>query len=124
MKKELLDAVETLSMKTKDTENGTNEMLKSRGPKKSLVGFPETRLTDSLTPFPNIDQVQSESTSLIDVSARQLSELMTSISATVKMEESLFKSVNHVNAACNCAKQIAALLKVKLDIYKEYKKLT
>lgn len=76
----------------------------------------------SITPFPNIDQVKSESTNLIDESTKQLKDLMKSLTKQVTTEENLFKSVNSVNAACNCAKQISSLIRVKLDIYKEYKK--
>lgn len=101
---------------------GGTQISASNGSKNVNAVTPETRFADSLTPFPNIDQVGSATTSLIDDSARQLHELMSSANRAAQNEENLFKTSQHINAACNCAKQIASLLRVKLDIYKSYKR--
>jgi len=89
--------------------------------KKSSGVSVEIHRMGSLTPFPNIDQVESPTTSLIDGSTRQLKELMDSCARSAVTEENLLKSINSVNAAANCAKNIQGLLKLKLDIYKAYK---
>lgn len=77
--------------------------------------------TDSVTPFPNLDQVNSPSTNLLDSVTRQLFEQMRDLAEATKMEENLFKSASNVQAICNCAKNINSLVRTKLDIFKAYK---
>ena len=106
----------------KEEKIGTTEIMKENYLTK-LNEESKDILTDSLImPFHDIDQVQSRSMILIDESTNQLKELMESLTKTVITEENLFKGINSANAACNCAKQISSLLRIKLDIYREYKK--
>jgi hypothetical protein len=118
--KDLNDKTPTESERTPEDETGITAIGKNNALERSSAGLPETQLTDSLTPFPNIDQVASPSTNLIDGSVKQLKGLMDEICRQKVSEENLFKSVNTVNAAVNCAKQITGLLRLKLDIFKAY----
>jgi len=81
----------------------------------------ETLQPSSITPFPNLDQVQSESTNLIDDTTKLLSEQMKSLAKHAKENENLFGTTQQVNAICTCAKNINALIRTKLDIFKSYK---
>lgn len=108
--------------KMKDGKTGTIGITKENGLKKHSEESNVILTASSITPYPNIDEVQSPSIHLIDESTKQLKDLMNAITSNVVEEKNLFSSVNTANAACNCAKQIASLLRVKLDIYKEYKK--
>jgi len=72
-------------------------------------------------PSGNSDEVKSLSTNLIDTSLMQLHELMTFVAASVKerTKESPMlgkNDPNAINAACNCAKQMAALMKMKIEL--------
>lgn len=106
----------------KEPESGITHLTRGSESKKLNEETNAIPQNVSILQFPDIDHVKSESTNLIDSSTRQLNKLMKSITKTVVLEDNLFKSVTSVNAACNCAKQISSLLRVKLDIYKEYKK--
>lgn len=63
---------------------------------------------------PDSEIIQSDSMNLIDESAKQLFETMKTIIAS---------SPEEINAACNCAKQIQSLMRLKLDVIRTKKGL-
>lgn len=74
-------------------------------------------------PSGNSDVVKSLSTNLIDESLMQLHDLMTFVSDSLRERSSGTPVMtkgdpNAINAACNCAKQMAALMKMKLEFKK------
>ena len=79
-------------------------------------------VSDSVTPYPNLDQVQSPSTNLIDDTTSLLSEQMKSLAKQAKENENLHSTARQVAGICDCAKSINMLLRTKLDIFKTYKK--
>jgi hypothetical protein len=107
---------ESTTMPTVETE--TQRRTPSAG---KTTAISETRLSGSLTPYPNIDEAQSPSTNLIDNTTSLLSEQMHSLATYAKANENHFGTVQQVGAICNCAKNINALLRTKLDIFKAYK---
>jgi hypothetical protein len=108
--------LESTTMPTVETE--TQRRTPSAG---RTTAISETRLSGSLTPYPNIDEAQSPSTNLIDNTTSLLSEQMHSLATFAKANENHFGTVQQVGAICNCAKNINALLRTKLDIFKAYK---
>lgn len=120
-KREKSGLIETESKRTNADEGGTTLMPSVNAPERSINTQSETPTTDSLTPFPNIDQVQSPSTNLIDDTTRQLKELMNSVVSVAPSEHNLFQTVNAAHASAGLAKQISGLLRLKLDIFKAYR---
>lgn len=73
----------------------------------------------------NLEEAKSQSMNLIDDSVESMHELMISVRDNIKQKNKTaeYKHVDpaQVNAAVNCAREIANLLKVKLQIHKEMK---
>ncbi len=84
-------------------------------------GF-STPLTDSTPPSINFDEESSRSVSSIDASVKQLRRLMESTAGGLGRIEDVRTSPQMVNAVANCAKQITGLLRLKLDVIKEYRR--
>lgn len=74
------------------------------------------------SPPQSLDVVTSRSQSLIDESVQHLSELMRSISPKKNGDQNVQLTVQQVNAACNCAKQISQMIKLKVDFAREVRK--
>jgi hypothetical protein len=75
-----------------------------------------TRLAASLKPSENSSAETSHSMSLIDKSATHLHDLMKSVAPSQTTEPEKIKS------ACEAAKQMTQLLRLKLDILREFRK--
>ena len=84
--------------------------LSSYKPGKNAETLPEVYTSQSLI----LEMVGSPEQSLINESVQQLVGLMKTATRSAKDK-------NDVSAACNCAKQITGLLRLKLDIYKASK---
>lgn len=115
------------------TITGQTQRLRERDQNKSsTLNLGETRMDTEITttkersvatqPAKSGELLQSlegeslASMSLIESSAKQLHELMTSIAAQAKGQDRL--NPQSVNAAVNCAKQMGQLLKLKIEFAK------
>jgi hypothetical protein len=74
----------------------------------------------------NLDEVNSASMNIIDESISCMKNLMTSVSDNIKAgnEIAAFKHVDpaQVNAAVNCAREMAGLMRLKLEVLKEMRR--
>lgn len=91
---------------------------------------PSLVLNKSLTPrsevsTPNLEEARSQSTNLLDESIRCMHGLMLSVKENIKEKNKKgeYYSVDpqQVNAAVNCARELANLMKVRLQVMKEMK---
>lgn len=74
-------------------------------------------------PLPHSNGVTYQSMSLIDDSAQLLFGLMKDAAEPEKYEDGSDRvSLDGVNSAVECAKQIQSLMRLKLDVIKEFKK--
>lgn len=121
---------ETTNEIPKDAEeNGANERLDDElamatryESKSESEPFDETLPPDSAISLQGFGEARPEQMNLLDSSIRQLYGLMVDVASDVRKKsrpgiESYIDSKT-VNAACNCAKQMASLLKLKIDFKK------
>jgi hypothetical protein len=114
-----LRGTENVKMQLK--ESGTKLMSKTVEGKKSNEESAVIPSTGS-TPLPRpAEEAKSISLSLIDESTQHLLELQRSIRAEA-MENNLRADVGRIHAACNCAKQIASLQRLKIEAFKAMRK--
>lgn len=95
---------------------------------KSLIestpsGTSKTPSVGSTKPSPNVELVGSQSMNLLDSTAEHLYGLMRGLHANQPEPEIKTYDPDRVNAACNCAKNIREIMKLKLDAIKVQMKL-
>jgi hypothetical protein len=94
-------------------ETGSNTALT-----KSAAATPEILPAESESSSSSLQKANASSLKLIDDSAKHLFGLMEGIAKDApKPDDARRLDPQRVNAACNCAKQIHSLLKLKLDIH-------
>lgn len=108
---------ETLIEKVNGT-TGDESTIRNSGPKRDLEESNETPSTDLTTPLISSEGAKYLHLNLIDSTAKHLHGLMKSIAVD---HPEIRNSPQMVNAACNCAKNMRELLRLKLDVVKESK---
>lgn len=102
-------------------ESGTLVTGSSTALTKSDAVSPEILPAESAKTLIDLQQESLASLSLINDSAKHLFDLMKDIRKDVEADvPAATRRVNpmHINAACNCARSINGLLKLKLDVLK------
>lgn len=97
---------------------GASEIMLSKDNARSHVGKPATPLTGSMTPYPNIDEVESHSTLSLDSARTHVLEQMNYVRSSKASQDNPLAALN---AQANAAKAIAELVKAKVEIFKAYK---
>lgn len=102
--------------------SGTTVTLNPIEPKNETAAASEILPAASSSQFINSEEARSLSLNLIDDTAQHLHGLMKSVGT--KNEDGLNLRIDpqKINAACNCAKNIHNLLRLKLDVLKEARK--
>lgn len=98
----------------------SNQENAEKSMEKKLEQENELRQEYSLELSPNSEQGKSSQKSLIDDSITSMHLLTKHVIKKVQQADDVNPA--QVNAACNAAKQVHSLLKLKLEIYKEMKK--
>lgn len=113
--------VKTVNTTTPVREISTSEIAKSSFGKSLPEESKTTPRMDSRLSSKSFETGILISTNLIDDSINDLRNLMGSIAANAQ-KDVVARNVQAVNAACNCAKNIAQLMRLKLDVVKESRK--
>lgn len=107
--------------RTNDSDDFTEETSSLTDSRKSPDEEDEIPFTASTTSLSRVEEAISNSLSLIDDSAEHLLELQRSIQGPTETEPNLRIDAQKINAACNCAKQIASLQRLKIEAFKALK---
>lgn len=100
-------------------ETGTPETETDTAETSEIDETDETQLEASSLLSEALSEASSISLDLIDDSTTHLHGLMKSIGADTKDPQKTQRTPEMVNAACNCAKQIHSLLRLKFDVMKK-----
>lgn len=118
------DKEETEKLNANEPENGMQRTEPSTSLTKSVGATPEILPRESSRSLLDLKEELSASMKLIDDSTRHLFDLMKSIGADQPQNPEIRKLADpqQINSACNCAKQIYGLLRLKFDVAKEVSK--
>lgn len=121
-KNEKHDNAPTPNASTKSGLPGTTETEKTTVSRNGTDAGSETQLVVSPVSEKSLEEVKFQSMNLIDSSVYQLSDLIKSIIPAEIDSAQIARNAHLASAVANCAKNITGLLRLKLDVIKEYKK--